>query len=404
MKKYIVLVMVLSFLLCFAVEPVLAQMYGKEQQGQQEQQMVGRGKASDMMEYGNTVRNQEGMRGMGFMHSAGNAYGEYVTFTIDNMTGAVLNYGVMGNALFNISITNFNYKSSSSQGSMTRVSNIDGSIVVQLHDNPAAVINILTNKSITVTFTLADGVTAVKEENLIRIESGNVVGYIAGTGTISSSVTGSQVNVDTSSSSAVVFRASPVNMPMYNNMHQRFSQEMAKNRVGMEITIGRNRSYNAINYSARLQLRIQEMDQDRIRLQINATDPTGKIIAINLDNTSLVLRERDRLRIHYDGQPIQCVDDPNMVFNDTGRPACWISPLQDRVRAQLMLYIPSFSEHTIDIMVEPETTLTPTLTATEVPTNTTVMPSETPKTSGFGVIVSLIGLLAWVILVRTRNK
>jgi hypothetical protein len=405
MKKYIVLVTVFAFLLCFAVEPVLAQNYGKEQQ---QQQMGGRGKASDMMEYGNNIRNQQGMHGMGFVHSAGNAYGEYVTYIIDSQTGAVLNYGVMGNALFNISILNFNYKSSSSQGSMTWVSNTDGSTIVQLHDNPAAVINILTNKSITAIFTLAEGVTATKEDNLIIIKSGNVVGYIAGTGTISSSVNGSQVNVDASSNSAVVFRTSPVNMPMYNNLHQRFSQEIAGNRLGMEVTIGRNRSYNAINYSARLKLRIQEMDQDRIRLQINATEPAGKLIAINLDNTSLVLRERDRLRIHYDGQPMECVDDPNMVFNATDRPVCWISPIQDRVRAQLMIHIPGYSDHTIDIMVEPETTVTPTVTATVtatvVPANTIVGPAETPKTSGFGIIVSLIGLFTLVILARRRNN
>ncbi|MFH0903808.1 MAG: PGF-CTERM sorting domain-containing protein [Methanobacteriota archaeon] len=399
MKKYIVLITVFAFLLCCAVEPALAQMYGKDQQ-----QMGGREKASDMMKYGNTIRDQQGMHGMGFMHSAGNAYGEYVTFTIDNETGPVLNYGVMGNALFNISITNFNYKSSNSQGSMTWISNTDGSTIVQLHDNPAAVINILTNKSITVIFTLAEDVTATKEDNLIRIESGNVVGFIAGTGIISSSVTGSQVNVATSSNSAVVFRASPVNMPMYNNLHQRFSQEIAGNRIGMEVAIGRNRSYNAINYSERLQLRIQDMNQYRIRLQINATEPAGNTIAINLDNTSLVLRERDILRIHYDGQPIQCVDDPNMVFNATDRPVCWISPIQDRVRAQLMIYIPSYSEHTIDIMVEPEATLTPTLTTTEVPTNTTVKPAETQKTPGFEVLVSLIGLLVWVILARRHNN
>jgi len=402
MKKYLVLVtMLFAFLLCYAVEPALAQMYGKEEQ---QQQMGERGKASGMMEYGNTVRNQQGMHGMGFMHSGGNAYGEYVTFTIDSKTGAVLNYGVMGKTLFNISILNFNYKSSSSQGSMTWVSNTDGSTRVQLHDNPAAVINILTNKSITVTFTLAEGVTAAKEDNLIRIESGNVVGFISGADIISSDVSGSQVNVETSSNSAVVFRASPMNMPMYNNLHQRLSQEIARNRMGMEVAIGRNRSYNAINYSGRLHLMIQEMDQDRIRLQINATEPAGKIIAINLDNTSLVLRERDRLRINYDGQPLQCVDDPNIVFNATDRPLCWISPIQDRVKAQVMFYIPSYSEHIIDIIVEPETTVTPTLTAPEAPTNTTVMPAETQKTPGFEVLVSLIGLLVWVILARRHNN
>lgn len=401
MKRYIVLVTVFVFLLCFAVEPALAQMYGKEQQ---QQQMGGWGKASDMMEYGNTVRNQQGMHGMGFIHSAGNTYGEYVTYTIDSQTGAVLDYGVMGNALFNISITDFNYKSTSSQRSMTLISNTDGSTVVQLHDNPAAVINILTNKRIRAIFTLAEGVTATKEDNLIRIESGNVPGYIAGTGTISSSVSGNQVNVDIPADSAVVFRVSPVNMPVYNNLHQRFSQEIARNGIGMEVAIGRNRSYNAINYSERLHLRIQELNQDRISLQINATEPAGKIIAINLDNTSLVLKERDRLRIHYDGQPLQCVDDANMIFNATDRPVCWISPIQDRVRAQLMIHIPRYSEHTIDIVVEPEATATPTLTTPEVPTNTTGMPAETPKTPGFEVLVSLMGLLVWVILARRHNN
>lgn len=401
MRKYIVLVITVAFLLCLGLEPILAQMYEKEQQ---QQQMGWRGNASVMMEYGNTFRNQQGMRGMGFMHSAGNGYGEYVTFTFDNQTGAVQNYGVNGNALFNISILNFNYKSSVSRGSMTRVSNTDGSTIVQLHDNPAAVINILTNKSITVKFTLAAGATATKEDNLIRIESGGVVGYISGTGTVSSSVSGSQVSVDASPNSAVVFRASPVNMPMYNNLHQMFSQEIAGNRMGMEVAIGRNRSYSAINYSARLQLRIQEMDQDHIRLQINATEPAGKIIAVNLDNTSLVLGEHDRLRIHYDGQPLQCVDDPNLVFNATNNPVCWISPIQNRVRAQLMIHIPSYSDHTIDIMVEPETTVTPTLTATMVPKNTTVQPAQTPKTPGFSIIVSLVGLFAWVILARRCNN
>lgn len=401
MKRQIVLYMVFAFIMFSAIEPVLAQMYGKELQ---QQQMGGRGKAFEMMEYGKTIRSQQGMHGMGFMRSAGKAYGEYVTFAIDSETGAVLNYGVIGNPLFNISITDFNYSSTVSNGSVTWVSNTDGSTIVQLHDNPASVINIFTNKNVTVNFTLADGVNATREDNLIKIESGSVVGYIAGTGIAFSSVSGNQVKAEASSKSTVVFRSSPVNIPIYNNMHQRFSQEIARNRIGMEVAIGRNRSFNVINYSAGLQLRIQEMEKNRIRLQINATEPAGKIIAINLDNTSLVLRERDTLRIHYDGQPMQCVDDPNIFFNATDRPLCWVSPIQDRLRAQLMIYVPRFSEHTIDIVVESEATATPTETAPEVPINITVKPTGTPKIPGFGVMFSLVGLLIWVILARRRDN
>ncbi len=383
MKKYVVLILAV-LLLFLASELALAQGY-----------MTGRGKASDMMKQGMSMRIERGMQGLGFMHSAGNAYGEYVTFTVDGQ-GNVLNYGVAGETLFNISIANFNYSSTTERGSITLVSNNDGSTTVKLHDNPAAVINILTSKAITVTFTLAEGATASKEDNFVKIESGNVTGYILG-GNITSTISGSQVRIDTTPNSAVVFRASPVNMPALG-LQKIFSQEIARNKVGMEIAIGRNRSYNAINYSERMQLRIQAMERDRIKLVINSTDPAGKIVAINLDNSTLEIMPRYRLRINYDGMPLQCVNNPDAVFNGTTQPLCWISQVQDRTRAQLMIYIPNFSERTIDIVVEPEVeTPSPTANAT------TAMPTATPAAPGFEVVASLAGLLI-LALVRRRNK
>jgi len=179
---------------------------------------------------------------------------------------------------------------------------------------------------------------------------------------------------------------------------------VARNRVGMEIAFGSNGTYDAINYSRGIQLRDREILQDRIRLRINATDKDGPIIAISLDNTSLLLRERDRLRIHYDGTPIDCVNDPNMVFDGTDKPLCWISPIQDRVRAQVMIYIPNYSEHTIDILVEPEVTGTPTVPPTVSATITTVMPTATEKTPGFGLTHSLGALFTLVLLFRLRKK
>jgi hypothetical protein len=162
-----------------------------------------------------------------------------------------------------------------------------------------------------------------------------------------------EVKIDASPSSAVVFRAVPVNMPGFDQMHRRFSQEIARNRIGMEIALGRNGTYKAVNYSAAMRLRVQEMAQNRIRLLVNSTDPAGNIIAINLDNSSLAMA-RDRLRIDLDGTHLQCVNDPNIVFNATDRPLCWVSPIQNMTRTQLMIHIPRYSEHIIDIVVEPE--------------------------------------------------
>ncbi|MFW5935793.1 MAG: hypothetical protein ACOCSC_00745 [Candidatus Hadarchaeota archaeon] len=45
------------------------------------------------------------------------------------------------------------------------------------------------------------------------------------------------------------------------------------------------------------------MREKRIRMLVNSTDPEGKVISINLDNASLEIRESQRSRIHYDGNP-----------------------------------------------------------------------------------------------------
>lgn len=393
--KYVVLVIVSVCLLFFIGEPVIAQMGGP----MGGQQMGMRGKASDMMEQGKNIRTQQGMHGLGFMHSAGNAYGEYVTFSVESMTGNVLHYGIAGNPLFNISIANFNYQTTRELGSVTWITGSGGAVVVKLHDNPAAVINILTNRSISVTFSLADGVTAVQEGNMVMITSGSINGYISGVGTVTSSVSANQVRVEASPESVVVFRTAPINMPVFDYMHRRFSQEIARNRLGMEVAFGRNGTLNAVNYSETMRLMVRAMERDRIRLLINSTDPAGRVMAFNLDNSSLAIGPGQRLRIHYDGTPLQCVNDPNMVFNGTDRPLCWISPIQDRVRAQVMVYIPNFSERTIDIVVEPEATGTPTANVTM----TTPAPGMTPAAAGFGATISLAGILAGAYLMMRRK-
>ena len=393
MKRYILVTLIAACLLISIAEPVFAFMGDGLMGGQQ---MGERGRAFDMMNQGMGLRGSQGMHGLGFMHSGGNAFGEYVTFTVDSQTGDVLDYGIAGIPLFDIAVSDFGYDSTTEVGSITRISNTDASTLVQLHDNPAGVINIVTNKDISVTFTLADGVTATKEDNLVKIESGGLVGYITGTGIITTSVSGTAVVVEASADSAMVFRASPVNMPMFDHMGQRLSQEIAGNRLGMEIAFGRNRTFNAINYSADMRVRVHSMDQDRIRILVNSTDPTGRLISMNLDNSSLVIGARERLRIHYDGTPLQCVNDPNMVFNGTDTPVCWISPTQDRARAQIMIHVPDFSEHTIDIVVEPEEDEAPV--ADETPE-----PEEAAETPGFGLAASVSGLLIWAYRKRRGN-
>ncbi len=228
-----------------------------------------RGKARDMMNKGMGMRSEQGMMGMGFIQSEGNSYGNYVTFSVDNNTGAVMDYGISGVTIFDsIKVVNFNFKDSTTMGALTKITNKDGSVVIQLHDNPAAVINIMTKSATTITFDLADNVKASKEENIVKIEDGNLTAFITSTNATSINIAGSEIRIESSRGNAI-FRAAPVNMPMYA-MHQNFVGEMMKNRVGAEAFVGTSDKYSIVNYSENMNVNIKSMDRNRMRMTINS--------------------------------------------------------------------------------------------------------------------------------------
>lgn len=355
--------------------------------------------ASEMMEQGRGFRHEAGMQGMGFMHRGAGMFGHYITFEIDDATGAINNYSIAKNEIFSSIVVDdeFDYGDTQVMGSLTKIVDSSGKTVIHLHDNPAAVINIFSSSAYTVNFTLADGMTAAdQEDNMIKIESSTsdvVVYIIYSDGDFVVNTKDSIVSIKAPEDGSVVVRALPVNMPGLGQLNRLLVQEIARNRVGAEVCLGLNGSMNMVNYSRQLRIRMELMDHERIRLKVDSEDPAGKILAFNLDNTSLMLRERDRLRIYYDGTSLQCTDDPEELFAAKGI-ACLVAQ-QTRNRAQIMIHVPEFSEHTIEIVVEPEEvtaeeieTELPTATATGVP--------------GFELAIATSGLLLAVYVMRKR--
>lgn len=193
-----------------------------------------RGKAGDMMKRGQEIRGAGGMMGMGFMHSAGNSYGRYVTFTVDNKTGEITDYGIAGITVFdNITVANFDFKESQTLGALTRITNKDGSVVLQLHDNPVAVINIRTKIATSITFKLAVGVKASKQNNVIKIDADNLTAFITGTNATSINIAGDEIKIESGAGNAI-FRAVPVNMP-FSEGHEKFMEEVMKKGQGQRL-------------------------------------------------------------------------------------------------------------------------------------------------------------------------
>lgn len=367
-----------AFIFMVLIGTAICQMGGPMHDGTGRQDRYGKS-AEDMMRVGSSMRHGAGMQGMGFMHSGAGMFGQYITFEVDNQTGAVTSYGIAGVAIFDyIAVQEFDYEDTAVMGALTRIIDSDGTTFIQVHDNPAAVVNIFSPEDYTVDFDLAEGTSVQQENNMLIISAQDLEVYIIYSAdvTVDVSVDGGIVSVTSQGGSSVVVRAVPVNMQAVGQMHRMLAREVARNRVGAEVCLGRNGSISVANYSEQMRVQLHTMARDRIRMEVSSTDPAGRIMAFNLDNTNLRLQEGDRLRIHYDGVPMQCVEDPEEVFNATGA-ACWISQ-QSRERAQVMMYIPEFSTHTIEFVVEAEG-----------------FEEEQPPTGvpGFGVVTGIVTVL-----------
>ncbi|MCZ7405414.1 MAG: hypothetical protein O8C67_10865 [Candidatus Methanoperedens sp.] len=251
-------------------------------------------KASEMFDNGSRMRDNEGVKGMEFMHRGDNSYGSYVTFTVDNTTGNVLNFGISGIAVFDsINIQGFDFKASRTEGAETKISNKDGSIVIQIHDNPAAVINIKADTNATLIFNLATGVAATQKDNTITITAGNITAFIVSE-KATSNIAGSQVTINTKGD--MVFRASPVNMP-HDDMEERFMGEVKTKRAGAEVSVGESDKSSIVNYSEDLNVTVESIKSNHMRMTVESSNHSGKFILMNLDNSSLTWIEGQKITL-----------------------------------------------------------------------------------------------------------
>ncbi|MCZ7400753.1 MAG: hypothetical protein O8C61_00860 [Candidatus Methanoperedens sp.] len=350
------------------------------------------GKAGDMMKKGVEMRSFAGMEGMGFMQSAGNLFGHYVTFTMDNSTGMVTDYGISGSTIFNsIKVAGFNLNESRTTGAVTTITGTDGSVVFELHDNPASVIKIKTKETANITFNLAEGVNASKENNTIWIEVNNLTAFIAAQNAASIEIAGRKINIG-SSKGNIIFRAQPVNLPMNGRPQERMI-EIMNNRAGAEISAGSNGTMSIINYSDNISLDVRSMGKNRMRFTIDSTDHSGKFIMMNLDNSSLTWNASQKIHVYLDGKPIRQVMSADMLYM-ANRSSFWLTaPFLNRMQG--IIYISNFSQRTVDLVVEdakPMMMAAATNVTTTVETNVTTTAQQPARTPGFEIGIGLIGI------------
>ena len=367
------------------------------------------------MGVGHGLRHEAGMLdGPGFMYQNGYAYGEYVTFSVNETSGIVYDYGISGNPLLtSIAVVDFEYGSTVVHGARTRIINTDGTIEIMLHDTPSAPLNYLATVNFTVKFEVADNVTISEDDTGVKLESDELSAYIIAPAV---TISGQVVTVNAPANSIVILRAAPLIFGYdgaVRTMNRNFVRQGVNERIGAEISIGARGAYCIFDYANltppsynnRTIIKIQNRTQTRLELAMSSDAPAGRLIGINLDN-AFELRERQTLRVRYDGSVMPCVADPELVLRAREN-TCWLNQYNN-TRAQLMLYVSNFSVHILEIEVYDEVEPTATPGVTQIPTSTPFEPTATepvtPDTPGFGALAGVTGVVVALIVKRRYGR
>ncbi len=350
--------------------------------------------AREMYDNGSRMREDNGMMGMGFMQREDNNYGNYVTFSVDNTTGDVLNFGISGTSLFDsIRIQGFDFKDTITSGAETKIVSKDGSIVIHMHDNPAAVIKINADRNANLIFNLASGVSATKQDNMVKLTARNDTAYIVSEKATSIILAGSQVSIDTNGDT--IFRASPVNMP-HDNMEDRFMGEMMNNRAGAEVSVGKSDKYSIVNYSGNVNVTMESIQTDHMRMKVESSNHSGKFILMNIDNSSLMWNEGQNITLYLDNKPIKEVQTESELYS-ASESSYWLN-MTGKNRMQALMFIKDFSTHQVDIVV----TAAETPGQTPLTTTPATSAAATPKTPGFEIALGTLGIVAAMYMMKRR--
>lgn len=320
--------------------------------------------------------------GLHFMRYGRFAYGNYTTFGFDSNTGEVSNFAVGGDLIFDsVMVSDFAFVRERVVGATAVYEGADSRIL--LHDNPMGVMQVMAFANKTVVFDLAEEVEASMDTELsddlesvivINLTKNDFEGYITvfrnhlvsrtDSGPLEGldvEVADNRVMVTLVENSVVMFRAIPVEPALmqteYNygpramHMQQLLNREIARGRVGAELTLREGGdNVSVVNYTS-IGVHIRERDRDRIVLGVDSDLPEGRVITVNLDNGTINLSDPDRLRLRLDREEIQKSESIDELFAGGNRPLCYL--VQQNETATIAVYIPEFSEREIVIDLEP---------------------------------------------------
>jgi hypothetical protein len=294
----------------------------------------------------------------------GVAEGKFITFDVDESSGAVTDFalwnGVSRVLLFDsVQILGFEPVNIKAQGSVLLMHNETVQVIV--HDNPTGMIRIISSKSINVSFLLAQG-TGAHPSSIIddsRFAAVSVVGkarmgtFVTDEGgfNIESTNHGTYVNI-TLDNDGMVFKAQPF-LSNCRISEEAITTAISEGRVAGEISLLVREGlvgYDTMEYRGQFRIQLLSAEMNRIRIQVQDQESSGKVMVLNVDNRTLDTYTR-QVSVHLDGSAVRSTANPLEVLyaqgsEDDQAVYCLI---KGNGTNQILIYVPSFSVHELAV-------------------------------------------------------
>ena len=139
-----------------------------------------------------------------------------------------------------------------------------------------------------------------------------------------------------------------------NSWRHRFRNEiqagLENGTVIIEANIGKkdgNLSQEKNQYQNGSVMQVEQAEGNTIRVRISAEFKEGKVIVLNMEDEVLGIEDATDVVVTFDGEAIE-MGSVDEIINAEGDEAKYVLAL-DENGAQFLVYIPHFSEHTIEI-------------------------------------------------------
>ncbi len=308
-----------------------------------------------------------------FNYTNGVATGTFVSFKLNPENGEISDYALNGTVVFqSVTYENVTKGDVSVRGAtlmyMGTGAKIDWShhnssflhtswMMVSAHDGMAGVLHIVEYGYNKITYTLAPGETAkIEGNNTISIE-GKISGELIHTG--KAELSGNTVTITMGSAelggenihggSSIFVSTNGMNLP--GKLRDRVMEAMAKGKLAGEIKVN-GHEHDFVNYTYGFHAQVEKSEKNRVQVKLQADFHEGKVVMVELNKSQMSYDAHHRIMVKLDGKEINEASESE-VLSASGTTAEY-AVVDNGNTVTLLVYVPHFSEHTLDVESQAE--------------------------------------------------